>query len=154
MNLRVFAVAFGPDLIRDDLIDLRLVELDRGAADGADRDVVQRAARGHADEWDRFRQAFAKKIRAEFFRDYAAFSRSRFEHRRDSLLADADARRIRQARHRFRETFALRRLVAVDRGDAEDQAELLEHEKGQFRAEGADRDQAAGKAGDRAGGGT
>src|SRR3954454_19616213 len=33
--LCVFAVAFGPDLVRDDLIDLRLIELDRGAADGA-----------------------------------------------------------------------------------------------------------------------
>ena len=42
--------------------------------------------------------------------------------------------------------------MAVARGDAEDQAELLEDEEGQFRAEGTDRDQTAGKAGDRAGG--
>src|SRR5438067_999326 len=75
-DLGVVAVAFGPDLVGHGVIDsigLGLVELDRGAADGADAHVIQRAARGNADEWDCLRQTFAEKIRADLLRDFAAF---------------------------------------------------------------------------------
>src|SRR5436305_7243024 len=43
-RLRVFAVAVGPNLVRQIGLDPRLVVFDRGVADGADGDVVESSA--------------------------------------------------------------------------------------------------------------
>src|SRR5687768_3860730 len=121
----VLAIAFGPDLIRELGLDTRLVVTDRTTRNRIHRRVVERAAGDHADERNELRESIAQHARADFLRDHPAFDRRGAEHCSDALLADADAGCEREARDRFVETLARRRLVSVDCGDAEDQAELL-----------------------------
>src|SRR5207244_1326171 len=86
------------------------VVLDRRAAHGAHRKVVQRTAGERADERHDLRQAIACETFADPFGDGAAFDGGRLEHRGDPLLPDADARGEHEARPRLVEALAVRRM--------------------------------------------